>query len=294
MSLVERRLGWITVDGQRHPLAKAGDWQEAVQRGLCPFCGEGPFAVVAMHVNRRHGLNRREFREVLGVPVSASVCHPEHHARLASEARQRGVVDHIGDSRPDPEAVRLAGKRAAERRLAAVRDRDQQIAERVRNGELLVDIAASLGIHAKTVREAALRMDAWEGDGRARRGQSMSGTQPEAFATANRRQSQKAEARLLALAARYGAGETAEEMARADGVTVKSMKEALKQAGVALPDGRTNRPKPMLTLTCPVCGTKFDRPASLIRSNAKRWPQPPTCSLSCSAKRRMAQKFAPS
>lgn len=88
MSRYERRTGIITPNAQRYDAEKAADWLDAVRRQVCPFCNEGPFTVVAQHVWRSHGLDKYQFKYLLGLPGEASVCDPTY-SRLVSERAQR-------------------------------------------------------------------------------------------------------------------------------------------------------------------------------------------------------------
>jgi ribosomal protein L37AE/L43A len=86
----ERRLDVITPNLQRFDADKAADWLDAIKRQVCPFCGEGPFTVVASHVRWRHGLNRRELRELLCVPARESICDPSYAKLMGDNSRARG------------------------------------------------------------------------------------------------------------------------------------------------------------------------------------------------------------
>lgn len=55
---------------------------------ICPFCGAGPYKVVASHVASSHGIDRIELRSLAGLLAGDSICSPEtaeKHRRLAVE-----------------------------------------------------------------------------------------------------------------------------------------------------------------------------------------------------------------
>jgi len=85
-SRVERHLGWVTVNGQEYPREKAADWLDAIKKGLCPFCGAGPFTMVALHVNQRHGMTSNELKDLLGLRVQDSICDPAYSKAMSKRA----------------------------------------------------------------------------------------------------------------------------------------------------------------------------------------------------------------
>lgn len=90
---------------ERHPSPEAVRF--AIEAQLCPFCGKGPFVIVALHTNHAHGIDRRELRDLAGIYYSASITPPEHRAERAEAARKylvpieherrtkKGSKDHI-------------------------------------------------------------------------------------------------------------------------------------------------------------------------------------------------------
>lgn len=72
----ERQLGLITPDIQRYSPERAGDALDAISKQICPFCGCGPFSVVAIHVNQIHGINHRELRAMFGLRMHDKICDP--------------------------------------------------------------------------------------------------------------------------------------------------------------------------------------------------------------------------
>lgn len=100
--MIERRdHGWVTADGTLYPREKADDWKDAVRQGLCPFCGAGPFRVVAAHTNQMHGIDTRLLRDMTGFTYTESICDPVTSQRLSVIAVDRGT-DHLTDVRRGP------------------------------------------------------------------------------------------------------------------------------------------------------------------------------------------------
>lgn len=60
--------------------------REMVLQGKCPWCGRGPFLVLAQHTVLTHGVGRRDLRNMAGMTIGESICDPEHseqHRQLA-------------------------------------------------------------------------------------------------------------------------------------------------------------------------------------------------------------------
>ena len=41
--------------------------REAITAQMCPFCGGGPYKVIAVHTNKSHGIDKWELREMAGL-----------------------------------------------------------------------------------------------------------------------------------------------------------------------------------------------------------------------------------
>lgn len=70
-----------------------------VEAGFCPFCGEGPFRVVASH-SRMHGVRALELRDLLGIPRSRTICDPGYASELREKALESGLGDRLAPHRP--------------------------------------------------------------------------------------------------------------------------------------------------------------------------------------------------
>lgn len=168
----ERHLGWVTLNDQRFPRQKAEDWLDAIRQGLCPFCGEGPFSMVALHVRRMHGLPVADLREMLGLSNrhKASICDPALSAQKSAQARRMLAAEGgFGRARRPSEEEKT---RREETRLRRNDARDRSIVADWMAGNLLVqEIAAKNRCHKKTVREALKRAGVWGDGARSRRRQ---------------------------------------------------------------------------------------------------------------------------
>lgn len=85
---VERRLGQVTDIATRFPRVRTDDALAAVRMGVCPFCGSGPFVVVAIHIQSKHGIDRKELRDWLGLFLGEQICDPTHSKVLSDSARR--------------------------------------------------------------------------------------------------------------------------------------------------------------------------------------------------------------
>lgn len=74
----ERKLQRGTPSGSYGRLAPP--WPEYVRHcidaGRCPYCDMGPFRVLATHVNRKHGVDRKALRALAGLSRADSICDP--------------------------------------------------------------------------------------------------------------------------------------------------------------------------------------------------------------------------
>lgn len=101
----ERRLGWLTRNQQLYEAPQAADLLDAIHRQVCPFCNEGPFTVVALHVVAKHGISGRELRDIIGVDYQTSICDPVYSrasSRRTTAMHRTGVIptDHLHGRQP--------------------------------------------------------------------------------------------------------------------------------------------------------------------------------------------------
>lgn len=85
----ERHLDFDQGDGpSRARVLAVEDPVEALRSGLCPYCGDGPFTVVAIHASKKHGIDRHEIRELVGVSEKTSICDPTYSEVCAERGQQ--------------------------------------------------------------------------------------------------------------------------------------------------------------------------------------------------------------
>lgn len=70
----------------------AGNIAEAVLAGMCPWCGRGPWKVLAGHTSRSHGVSSRDLRDLAGFRAQDPICSPEFSERLRQVAAATGRV----------------------------------------------------------------------------------------------------------------------------------------------------------------------------------------------------------
>lgn len=62
----------------------------AIEAGQCPWCGRGPYKLLAGHTNKCHGIDKYELRELAGLMYHVSICDPELAATQSENAKRRG------------------------------------------------------------------------------------------------------------------------------------------------------------------------------------------------------------
>ncbi|MHA6764773.1 hypothetical protein [Streptacidiphilus sp. PAMC 29251] len=67
--------------------------REAIAACLCPFCGRGPYKVLALHTGNRHGIDRHELRRLAGLVKHASICSPEYGDGQRTLLAKRGGME---------------------------------------------------------------------------------------------------------------------------------------------------------------------------------------------------------
>lgn len=56
----------------------------AIDAGTCPWCGRGPFAMLPVHTNKTHGVDKWELRELAELSTNDPLCSPELRERLST------------------------------------------------------------------------------------------------------------------------------------------------------------------------------------------------------------------
>jgi hypothetical protein len=65
----------------------------ALEAGLCPLCGLGPFTVVAGHVASAHGVKSSDLRRAIGISQTRRICDPAHSR--AQSARGKALQEEL-------------------------------------------------------------------------------------------------------------------------------------------------------------------------------------------------------
>ena len=96
----------------------AGVIRAHIQGCTCPWCGAGPFLVLARHTQSKHGIDRERLRELAGLGYTSSVCDPQHSARCADRPQMKDTTRLSSAPKPARHRVSeyaLASKRRAQR-----------------------------------------------------------------------------------------------------------------------------------------------------------------------------------
>lgn len=96
-----------------------------VLAGICPFCGAGPYKVIAMHTSRAHAVDGQELRERAGLFYSDSITDPQYHEERSALSKrqfktgQTGLTGgHSGPHKLSPAAIALQAEKAKKGRQA--------------------------------------------------------------------------------------------------------------------------------------------------------------------------------
>lgn len=120
--------------------------RRCVIAGICPFCGRGPFRVLAGHTQKVHGVDRFELRELADLTYSTSLLDERTREEFSARAKARLAA---GTPLPTNSGVKKkrrmspAGKRIAAEKLLRFAERlgpeamsRQRTAAARRSGEL--------------------------------------------------------------------------------------------------------------------------------------------------------------
>lgn len=283
------------------------DLTESLRLGLCPFCSAGPFVVVAIHTNRAHGIDRRMLRDYIGVTYTTSICDPTHSAVASERGREmheRGVSKLRQGNKGRPRRLSPAAQELNRQKLVAAHakrdqaiesyrknhaertaERDARIVSMWEAGASLNQIGPAVGLNPKSV-SRILKRRGVEEDGRARYHKSRRGVDSPGLRAQRERRTANLAAEREEMFAAYRDGEPIDSIAKRHGVTAKNVRERLRRNGFVIGDGRSEKPIPMVTFVCPVCGKTCEKRASDVARNRRAGWGGPFCSLSCGAKGR--------
>lgn len=222
-----------------------------VDSRICPYCGAGPFVLLASHTSRAHGVSPLELRHAAGLRSKHSLSTPDHQA--AMRAHRANLIE--SGALTDKDGARaIAARRAEEWR--AVEGRIQVL---VNQGLSYKAIAEALGIPESRI-SARLRGTATAAQRRSLYHDSQQG---KGLAPAIRASQKAAAERRDETRTIWGRGQqdwpALVALAERTGRSIKQMRAYLKSIGCEVPDGRsapsrkrrtnyTRKPKPPCTL----------------------------------------------
>jgi hypothetical protein len=82
--------GKKTPAGEAEPVSAPSQdaMRKHVEAGICPFCGYGPYKVLAGHTVRAHAVDAKELRRRCGLTYSKSITDPTYHKERAGISRR--------------------------------------------------------------------------------------------------------------------------------------------------------------------------------------------------------------
>lgn len=140
----------------------------AIEAQTCPFCGKGPYKVVAGHTKRVHDIDRRQLRDMAGLRLVDSICAPEHSAERRENALRSGTVAIATEAARHNRSPRTwttaglaksrASRQAGSLKSAATKDAEtSQIIDRFRQlggtPEAVEQLASERGISRRAMRQ---------------------------------------------------------------------------------------------------------------------------------------------
>lgn len=91
-----------------------------VRACMCPWCGEGPFLVLAGHTTRVHDIDRNRLRELAGVGYSESVCDADYARRCAERPQMKDLSRLFSAPRAKTHRVSVLFAERNRQKLAAI------------------------------------------------------------------------------------------------------------------------------------------------------------------------------
>lgn len=176
------------IDGRLIPPSEEA-MRIALESQLCPWCGSGPFKVLAIHTGRAHGVDAAELRALAGLGKFATICAEDYSEFRADMKRGQALPDTAyGEAQRKKRSLSPAGRRSqrdkalgvtveghrraarasGDKQLAANVEKHSEVVRRFNMGEGMVSIAEAVGISPATVRRTLKRAGLYM-DGRARR-----------------------------------------------------------------------------------------------------------------------------
>lgn len=141
-----------------------GEIRSSLTAGTCPWCDKGPFRSIAKHTNSAHGIDRRQLRELAGLPWTASICAPDLAARRRELNARPERVEQLAalTKATGPHGVSPAGAAILAAKAVAITNRPgvpskltdadrARIRQRRSEGLTLREIGIEIGVSEATV-----------------------------------------------------------------------------------------------------------------------------------------------
>lgn len=225
--------------------------RRAVESQVCPWCGLGPYKVLSLHTHKAHGVDRYELRRQSGLGAKDSICSPDVSTncrdRLVGRDNFAEMTQKAAFASVQAGAQRLARAAQAAKVKAANSDRYAQVEYMWQAGHSRKEIAKVTGFNPAVVRRILLRAGV-DVDGRSRPA-ALPTAEQRAKANATRRRNAATKAASLRSARLARFQELGSDWAAVDrleeewGLARRSVVAYLREAGAALPDGRTDHPR---------------------------------------------------
>lgn len=231
--------------------------RSAIEAQVCPWCGAGPFKMLAGHTSKNHGVSTKELRLMAGMRWNESVCSPETSSSSKRnllerddwvDMRTRGAMA-SGTSKASPpevreKRIRLFKETQKKKFEAIVATRDPEIVAMVSRGEPRYEIAEKFGLSVAHVGRIAERSGA-KSDGRTSRGVRRKGERlhESAYEFAQKKKEETLKARSEQWANTSGSYSDLVRMSESLGIPAKTLRQYFKTNGLPVPDGRANRKK---------------------------------------------------
>lgn len=212
----------------------------AIAAQTCPWCGRGPFKVLALHTNKEHGVDRIELRQLADLNSKSSVCSPETSVRARDSLAARnadGSLSVKGGQAAAERGIHFLGARVQVEKLSAAnKARDESIVSDYRSGlgreEIASRNATGTAVVARVLSSAGILED---GRKQAAKKRDIGDRLKKASADATERATQGKINRYLELGGDWPAiHHAADEFS----VSAKSFAALMRKRGVHVPDGR--------------------------------------------------------
>jgi hypothetical protein len=169
--------GKRNTDPQISPTQQA--FRRAIESQMCPFCPKGPFAMLPVHTNKAHGVDKWELRDLAGLTGNDPLCSEDTRRKMAekapragSERLERATAAARGKGKRKPQRWTKAGLKVQVDTVLEVNARmtDEERRELMRKRTELAHTDAAHAKRAATIREKTLARNPHGTRGRYRTG----------------------------------------------------------------------------------------------------------------------------